>query len=212
MEALDRRRHNLRAALVGTPFIGTDMAEPSQLRNSIDLLTNLGYCAITNSRDFTLIPFFTAAIGLLKVLDSLAPSSVGAASIDSAVAAVPGINAMSKESRNAELTRLNVKDANIELRPYGIVSSSFKPKDDEWNFWTVFADSKRKGGAAGNSQLIFDEDNDLMVNTRSMFGADPNASVNEARCEFEGCTAHHTNYFRQSKTLSFLTTFLSASE
>ncbi len=108
---------------------------------------------------------------------------------------------MSRVSNNFELLRLNVEGARTP--EYFVIQSNFRTDDPHWKFWNYFVDAKSRAVDAF-TDLLFTENNDLIVDTASMTYLSPGMSVQNI-CDFgDTDEVHHTNYFRQKKTIDFI--------
>lgn len=90
---------------------------------------------------------------------------------------------------------------------YYTITSNFEPIDPGWAFWQRF----RKGNLAdAAADLIFDGDNDLVVDTDSMnqFSDARKQPVVATYAFGKNPTVHHCNYFRQPQTLAHLNKWL----
>jgi len=202
-EMLDRQpnRHR-RVVFVGCPLQGTSLADPKSLRNGLNLMTNVGRAL---GQGFALVPFLAAASGLMQILSSV--TSIGAKTplVDAGIGLLPGIAAMSRIEKHAELNTLN-HGAATDRDHYYAVCSNFETEDPGWKFWKYFNKGKLADSAA--DYLVFEQDNDLVVDTSSMtyhaFGAAPDFTNANRFCRFDGAQrVHHTAYFREPETLEF---------
>jgi len=195
-----------RAVLVGSPIAGTSLAAGPRIRGGLDLLTNYGTVL---ERTLTLTglanPFLAAPAAILRVLLSVTGLAARLPIADAAVAMVPGLFAQARIGNNSEITRLRAGPA-LRAIDYFAVRSNFEPKDEGWKFWRYF---RKTTLADPLADIVFDGDNDLVVDTDSMtdFGASGARLV--ATWDF-GTTpeVHHVNYFRQQATLDFIATSL----
>lgn len=197
-----------KAVFVGSPLNGTSLADPTKLRNALDFLTNIGNTfSLAGQAASTVMPFFTVAVGLMKIFTSI--TSVGAKLplIDAMIAMIPGLAAQSMTDTNFELTRLR-KQGNRPLPDYYAVMSNFETEEVNWKFWKVFADWKNRATDAATN-LVFDCENDLVVNTSSMTSLFDSLNLDPKNrkqvLDFETTnTIHHTNYFQQKRTIDFI--------
>jgi hypothetical protein len=194
-----------RAVLVGSPLAGTSLASAPRLRNGINLLTNVAKVlekgAGLASATF---PFFTVITGLLRVLTSVGTVAGKTPLLDAAVALIPGLSAQALVQNNEELNRLN--RARATAATYFAVRSNFEPSDPGWEFWKYFvnAGERVKDWAA---DLVFEEANDLVVDTASMtvLAKGPQAVSIQKFYDFgKNNRVHHTVYFRQPETPTFI--------
>ncbi len=197
-----------KAVLVGSPLNGTSLADPTRLRGALDFLTNVGNAfSLAGQGAATVMPFFTVAVGLMKIFTSITSAGAKLPLIDAMIAMIPGLAAQSMTDTNFELTRLR-KQGNRPLPDYYAVMSNFETEEVNWKFWKVFADWKNRAKDAATN-LIFDCENDLVVNTSSMTSLFDSLNLDPKNrkqvLDFETTsTVHHTNYFQQKKTLDFI--------
>jgi pimeloyl-ACP methyl ester carboxylesterase len=205
LETFDSGNHGRRrAVLVGAPLAGTSLAAPDKIRHGIELLTSVGHLL---GEGLSLIPYFTVAGGLLKLLGSFGSIVAATPVVDAIVAAVPGLAAMSRVGNNFELQRLNATIAGTISPDYFAISSDFRPTSPGWFFWRRFADFKIGVASLATNQLIFEAENDLVVDTKSMFKLAGSVIPDEPNrvCRFrDSPTVHHTNYFLQKETVGFI--------
>jgi hypothetical protein len=202
-ELLDSRTRRRRVVFVGCPFQGTSLADPKSLRHGLDLMTNVGKVL---GDAFGLVPFLAAAGGLVQVLSSLGNFAARSPLIDAGIGLLPGIAAMSRIDRNPELNALNHGPA-VARADYFAVSSTFQTEAVGWQFWRLF--NKWKAADLAADRLVFEQDNDLVVDTSSMtyhaFGPAPNFGNMKTFCQFDASSqVHHTAYFRDPRTLDFI--------
>jgi hypothetical protein len=204
-EQLDRvPNRKRRVVFVGCPFRGTSLADPESLRNGLTLLTNVGKLLGTT---VGLVPLLAAAGGLIQILSSAGALVARTPAADAMVGLVPGLAAMSRIVNNAELDSLNFGPP-VARTDYFAVVSNFQTAAAGWKFWKMFNMLKVADHAA--DYLVFNQDNDLVVDTESMtyhaFGDNPEVERNaDVFCYFnETKQVHHTTYFRESPTVEFL--------
>jgi pimeloyl-ACP methyl ester carboxylesterase len=204
-EQFDKPGRRRRVVFVGCPFRGTSLADPQSLRNGLTLLTNLGKLLGTS---FSLIPLLAAAGGLMQILSSVGAFAAKTPAVDAGIGLVPGLAAMSRIFNNAELDALN-SGPPLARPGYFAVVGNFQTEAAGWRFWKLF--NKLKLAEIAADHLVFEQDNDLVVDTESMtyhvFGEEPEVYHNdELFCYFnETRQVHHTAYFRESDTVEFLT-------
>jgi hypothetical protein len=201
-ELLDRRpSRKRRIVLVGCPLQGTSLADPQSLRHGLTLMTNVGKVL---GQGFGLVPFLAAAAGLMQIVSSLGGLAARTPLVDASIGLLPGVAAMSRIRGNAELDVLN-HDGYAPSGSYFAVTSTFRPGEVGWQFWKLF--NRLKGAAA--EHLVFEQDNDLVVDTSSMthhvFGPTPDVTNTKSFCVFDANSGvHHTSYFRERQTLDFV--------
>lgn len=203
-EMLDRQpNRQRRVVFVGCPLQGTSLADPKSLRHGLNLMTNVGKAL---GQGFALVPFLTAASGLMQILSSVTSVAARTPLVDAGIGLMPGIAAMSRIEKHAELSTLNYGDA-TDREHYFAVSSNFQTADPGWRFWRYFNKSKVADAAA--DYLVFEQENDLVVDTSSMtyhaFGTAPDFTNVKRFCRFDDSHGvHHTAYFREQQTLDFI--------
>ena len=207
LEGFADPKTKLRAMLVGSPLGGTSLAAPAQLRSGLNFLTNVGD-VLQRTADAaglaTAVPLVSAAAALMRVVNSITRFAAGAPLIDAAVAMIPGLSAQSRAGSNSEIVSLRRNTGNAGLEYYAI-KAAFEPKDQGWAFWRYFVNPKQHlaGWAA---DLVFEGDNDLVVDASSMGSLNDTTNIVPARTLDFGTTStvHHTNYFRQTETIDFI--------
>jgi pimeloyl-ACP methyl ester carboxylesterase len=193
---------------VGSPLEGTSLAAPYRLKQALDLLGNLARAiGAAGGAAATAVPMLAFAGGLMKILGGTILLASGGPLIDAGVAVVPGLAAQSRVSNNGELTRLFDDDWMKHYELHAVLAN-YEPKTDPapwWKFWRHFRDLPGRAADWG-ADAIFDGPNDLVVDTASMTQLGSAAIPKARRLEFPGDAAvHHCAYFRQPKTLAFLT-------
>lgn len=161
------------------------------------MLANLGQAS-----GFLALPFT-----ILKVACSVVDFTASTPLLDAAVAMIPGLSAQSKTDNNYELARLRQPTSAPVGPPQRFyISSDFSPNDAGWKIWEYARDPKLRAANAAADLLVFDGANDLEVDTSSMIDL-----VAAPGHEFKGADSrvHHTNYFRQPKTMELIRTWLS---
>jgi pimeloyl-ACP methyl ester carboxylesterase len=203
LEAFNRKPLATDVVLVGCPMRGTSLADPQSLRNGLNLLTNVGKLL---GDACTLIPLLTAAGGLMQIVTAITGFAAKTPLIDAAIAMIPGLASMSRTRNNFELEALNHGPA-VARPGYSAVLSDFQPDSVDWRFWRLFNLDRIKSAAADH--LVFEQANDLVVDTESMtyyaFGAEPLLTDKKSFLYFEkSAKVFHTNYFRDADTLQFI--------
>lgn len=208
LEQFDSRgTGDARAVLVGSPLDGTSLAAPDRLKAALDFLTNVAHALeLTGELATCAIPLLTVVTGLLRVICSVTSLAAKTPALDAAVAMIPGLAAQSQIKNNNELTRLN--QTSLRKVEYSGVRASFQTEDPGWRFWQYFVrigDRLKEAGA----NLVFDSENDLVVNTASMavLSRQPKECLIPAERILDfGQTdkVYHTVYFRQRPTVEFL--------
>jgi len=193
----------VRAVLVGSPLNGTSLAAPDKLKNVLNLLTNIGtFAEATLELAGTANPFLWVGGKLVEVVVSVTGALANTPLVDGLVALVPGLSGQSAVSNNHEIDRLRLGPCAVDPLYYA-VQSNFETLVG-WKFWRYF----RKDVIADSvTNAIFDGPNDLVVDTGSMisFGV-PNLQLAGDPHDF-GTNDHiwHCNYFRQPKTIEYIT-------
>jgi len=202
LENFDRAGGKRRAVLVGSPLEGTSLASPPRIRSLLSWFTNLNQVLASGaSAGATVLPFLTVVSGLLRLAAAVTNVASRVPLADSALAMVPGLAGQSRVSNNFELLRLNTTAP--KTPEYFAIRSNFTTTDPGWKFWKYFADPGARALNAA-ADLLFGESNDLVVDTASMTHC-LNCDADHL-CDFADSTeVHHINYFRQAKTVEFLT-------
>ena len=192
-----------RGILVGCPINGTSLASPPKLRTSLSLLTNIGTAMqLAGSVASAYLPLLIAPVALVKVATSIVSVAAKTPLIDAAVQMIPGLLGQSRVGNSADLGRLRA--VTLKSPPtYYVVRSDFEPEAPGWKFWKWF--NKGRIANAG-ADLIFKDQNDLVVDTASMTEFSGTAVFPPARLhDFKtNATVHHCSYFEQADTLRFI--------
>ena len=107
---------------------------------------------------------------------------------------------------NFELERLGAGLTSVP-KEYFVVTSNFEPTDPGWAFWRYFVKRSKRLQDLG-ADVVFTEDNDLVVDTASMVALSDTLKVSGATSVLDfGTTGvvHHLNYFAQPETATFIT-------
>jgi pimeloyl-ACP methyl ester carboxylesterase len=196
-----------RVVFVGSPLEGTSLAAPARLKQALDLLGNLARALGTMSNiGATAVPMLAFAGGVMKIVGGVLSLGANSPLVDAGVAIVPGLAAQSRVGNNMELTALFGEDWTKRYQLHAITSDYAPSTLDEpwWKFWTHFRSIPGRIADWG-ADAIFDGDNDLVVDTASMFRLGHAAIPKARRLEFSADAAvHHCAYFRQPKTIDFL--------
>ena len=205
VEMLDpfRTTRKTRVVFVGCPLQGTSLADPASLRHGINLMTNIGRVL---GQGASLVPFLQAASGLMQIVSSIGSIAGRTPLVDVGIGLLPGIGAKSRIVNNSELNALNY-GAPADRTNYFAVSSSFSSEGTAWQFCRLF----NKLANAAAEYLVFEQENDLVVDTSSMthfvFGPSPNMKNTSRFRVFGGAdNVHHTSYFRELSTVDFIDT------
>jgi hypothetical protein len=192
-----------RVVLVGAPLGGTSLAAPPRLRAALGLITNVGRAlSLAGGAASLAVPMLSVAVGLVKVVTSVASLGEKAPLIDAAVAMIPGLAGQSRVGNSAEMLRLRQK-TNSPLPDYYAVCCNFETEDAGWAFWRRF---RKMNLADFGTDMVFEGDNDLVVDTRSMTDLFDDMVIPKTRILDYGTTdrVHHTNYFQQPETIAFI--------
>ena len=195
-----------RVFLAGVPSGGTGLAAPPRLRATIDLMTKFsGTLETLSGWSAAAVPMMSVVTGLLRVVTSVTSILSKTPIVDALIAMVPGIFAMSRVGNNPELLRLR-EGPPSNINQYYAIASNFAPKSPGWAFWKWF-NGKHIGKKAAD--LVFDGDNDLVIDTSSMTDLfkkelDTNLASERILTFKNSEDVHHLNYFRQVETLDFL--------
>lgn len=196
-----------RIVFVGSPMEGTSLAAPAKLKQALDLLGNFARAlgAVGNAAA-SAVPMLGLAGGLMKILGGVLSLGADSPPIDAGVAIIPGLASQSRVRNNFELARLFSQDWSTRYELHAVLSN-YEPKvvqEPLWKFWSHFRDIPGKIADFG-ADVIFSGPNDLVVDTASMTLLGGVAIPKARQLEFTGAEAvHHCAYFRQKKTLDFL--------
>jgi pimeloyl-ACP methyl ester carboxylesterase len=193
---------------VASPLEGTSLAAPARIKSALDLLGNLarGVGTVANTAA-TVVPMLAMAGGLMKILGGVISFTARSSLLDAGVGLVPGLVAQSRDASNFELERLYNSDWATKLQIHAVQSNYEPPEnvDPWWKFWSRF---RQIPGQLANfgADKVFAGPNDLVVDFASMtqMGAftipvDNRLDLTDER------SVHHCAYFRQVKTIAFLT-------
>jgi hypothetical protein len=194
-----------RAVFVGSPLAGTGLAAPPNLKGSLSLLGNIAGAMGTVAMA---VPFLTVMTGVFRVVSSVTKLAARTPAIDAAVALVPGLAAQSRVGNNAELLSLR-RSAGVLDDRYFAIQSNFESEKPGWKFWRYF---RRMGDRARDAaaDLVFDGNNDLVVDTGSMTELSDDARLPASQVYDFGTRddVHHTNYFEQRETFEAIRSWL----
>jgi pimeloyl-ACP methyl ester carboxylesterase len=192
---------------VGVPLEGTSLASPANLRSALQGLANV-FKALeaTGALASTIVPFMAVVTGLSKILGGILQLGASTPITDAAVVIVPGLAGQSRVGNNAELDRLNRMQW-ISTPVFHAVISNFQPGEANEQWWQVWKLLRNPGGRVLHlgADTIFQENNDLVVNTQSMTRLCGNAIKKAQVHDFrDSATVHHLNYFRQNETVALV--------
>jgi hypothetical protein len=197
-----------RVVLVGSPLGGTSLAAPPRLRAALGLITNVGHTlSLVGDAVLTAsvaVPLLSVAVGLVKVVTSITSLGAKTPLLDAAVAMIPGLAGQSRVGNNAELLRLR-RRGDSPAPDYFAIRCNFEPTDPGWAFWKRFIGLKGQVAAAG-ADLVFEDQNDLVVDSASMTELYDGEVIPEKKVLDLGTTdrIYHTNYFQQPETINFI--------
>jgi len=194
-----------RVVFAGSPLHGTSLAAPDKLRNATSLISNIGsFAEVTLKLTGSANPFLWLGGKLVEVIVSLT-GALNAPLIDVLVTLLPGLSGQSAVSNNHEINVLRLGPCTVNPMYY-VVKSNFETENPGWKFWRNFR-KDRMGDLAAD--IVFPGKNDLVVDTASMTDlGDSEFKLKLAGdpCDFETSdTVWHCNYFRQDKTIAYIT-------
>ena len=192
--------------IVASPSRGTSLAAADRLRNGLNLMTNIG---AKLGEAASLVPFLSAAGALVRIIFSFGNLMNRLPLVDAGVAMIPGLAAQSRIENNFERKAMELRP----LRPptYFGITGDYEPPEIGWKFWTVFCDWKSRAADSLVDRLVFPDQNDLVVDTKSMteYGFGPNIAAHDLCCFAANDHVHHTIYFRQKRTVDHIRRVLS---
>jgi pimeloyl-ACP methyl ester carboxylesterase len=211
------RRNVKNVVFVGAPLQGTSLASPASLRSFLDYCANIATAIKVGAGVASpFLPFLAAAQGLSAIVAGVLHAAASTPLADAAVVIVPGLASQSRVGNNAEIDRLT-RDKWPSPAACHAVMSNFEPSEGDafWQVWKYFHRPKDKLLNWAADTLFNSEPNDLVVNTQCMDrlyratngGGSSLADMVkiESVCNFHTShEVHHTNYFRQPKTVQFL--------
>ncbi|RTL34231.1 MAG: hypothetical protein EKK53_26885 [Burkholderiales bacterium] len=197
------------ALFVGSPLAGTSLAAPDKLRQALDTLASIAD-ALAEVADKTgqvlpsLQPLALGVGGLATVLGKVLQLGARTPLADAAVGLVPGLLAQGRVGNNLELDQLWPLPTRAELHAIG---GSFMPSEVNEPLWKVWKRVTNLKGQATyyGADLIFDQPNDLVVDSASMNQAGPRV-LGAPHWEDLGvsATTHHCSYFQDLRVLAWL--------
>ena len=150
--------------------------------------------------------------GLMKILGGVISFTARSSLLDAGIATVPGLVAQSRDRSNYELEALYSSDwaSRLKVNIHAVQSNYEPPENVEpwWKFWTRI---RTIPGQVANwgADKIFAGPNDLVVDCESMWKMGKFVVPQANRCDLSGLkSVHHCAYFRQAKTIEFLTDVL----
>lgn len=200
------------ALFVGSPLAGTSLAAPDKIRQALDTLASVadavGEAAQRAGRQMPgLEPLTLGVAGLACVLGKVLQLGANTPLADATVALVPGLLAQGRVGNNLELDQLwplQGAASGVDVRAIG---GSFMPSEVNeplWKLWKRMTNLKGQAMYYG-ADLIFDQPNDLVVDSQSMNQLGKTVLV-APQWEDLGVSAetHHTNYFQDPRVLNWL--------
>lgn len=194
-----------RTVFVGSPLAGTSLAAPPRLKESLEFVANIAnvFSGVTSLASVA-VPFLSVATGLMKVVSSVTTFTAKTPLLDAVMAMIPGLAAQGRVGNNPELLRLQ-QLAGSAPPGWFAVQSNFEPDPVGWKFWKRFVrlGTELKDAA---SDLVFRDQNDLVVDTGSMHTLADTMRIPADRTLDFGTsgTVHHCNYFEQAQTVEHL--------
>lgn len=198
------------ALFVGSPLAGTSLAAPTKLRQALDTLASyadaVSEAALRAGRLAPpgLAPLALGVAGLACLLGKVLQLGARSPLADAAVGLVPGLLAQGRVGNNLELAQLWPLTTGAEVHAIG---GSFQPDPTDeplWKFWKQL-DSLKQQAMYRGAGLIFDQPNDLVVDSASMNKLGDQVLAGPQWQDL-GVSAqtHHTNYFQDLRVLSWL--------
>lgn len=202
VEALDQGRGKRRVTYVGSPHAGTGLASPANIRSTMNLTANMANALGTVSGA---VPFLQFGAGLFQIVSSVLRVSGKTPLADAVVAAIPGLAAQSRVGNNYELASLRQPVTRTRRENYYFVKSNFESEKAGWKFWKHFRGKQfGKKLVDFGTDVIFDGDNDLVVDSGSMNSLHHGFHTDKILDFGTTDHVHHCNYFRQPETLQFI--------
>ena len=198
------------ALFVGSPLAGTSLAAPDKLRQALDTLASFAD-AVADAASLArkaappgLSALAMGVGGLACVLGKVLQLGARTPLADAAVGLVPGLLSQGRVGNNLELAQLYPLPTGPEVRAIG---GSFMPSEANeplWKLWKRVTHLKGQAMYYG-ADLIFDQPNDLVVDSASMNQLG-DLALAAPQWEDLGVSAetHHTNYFQDLRVLNWL--------
>jgi len=206
MGLVDRSQRARRCVFVGSPLQGTSLANPARLRASLNLLASYGRL-LGDAGQAT--GFLTLPFAILKVVSATADITSRTPLLDAGFAMIPGISAQSRIDNNAELRRLTTRTVAGGGPPTRFfIQANFESSDVGWKIWQYARGLGLRAADAATDFLVFHGKNDLVVDTDAMIETVGVGAAQTHVFEGPGQGVHHTNYFRQEKTLDLIRSWL----
>jgi hypothetical protein len=198
-----------RVVFVAAPLGGTSLASPAKLRDAFNLFTTVGtHLSKIGAAVSVFAPFMSVAVGLMNVFVAVTGFVANTPMADLFFSAIPGLGGMSRVNNNNELERLQT--GSFRLAPYFAIRSDFQMERAGWQFWKNFQNLQLRTANFGAS-LIFDQANDLVVDSRAMIELFKSRGLVSDRVLDFGTNGnvYHTNYFLQPRVTEAFRKFLS---
>lgn len=206
LEAFDRADpRTRRAVFVASPLAGTGLAAPTNLRASLSLIANWSRALQTGGMLLAgTNPFLAFMTGVFQIVTSVTDFGAKTPVIDAAIMLIPGLASMSRVGTNRELHQLRAQSVDLRNR-YFAVTSNFETEDVDWKFWRLFRKPEQRVMNIA-ADFVFDDHNDLVVDTSSMTSITEEIGFPKSQVmDFKKPDhVHHTNYFRNHRTLDFI--------
>lgn len=200
----------------GATYHGTTLASPYRIRQLLDHFATVAKIVSSGLGQAAAVPtlasgFLAGAGGLMGVLGHITKGLSVIPLADAGIALVPGLQSMSYVNNNLELDALwqdGVVQTGGGRREVFIISADYAPPNDApwWNLWQQL---KSVPMQAANSVVdaLFDDANDLVVDTRNMRPKAP-IVVADSLVYTAADHVHHVNYFSQARTVDHLAKWL----
>lgn len=205
-------RNVRRVVFVASPLEGTSLAAPARLKHTLDTLANIADATekaaqVVGAFVPPAAPLLGVAAGLMQVLGGGLSLAANSPLLDAGVAVVAGLASQSRVSNNQELLRLH--EVRWASSPeFFAVRSNFEPgnPDDAW--WQFWKKLRRPIVTLADmaADSVFDGPNDLVVDGSSMtrlLGKE--FAIRRVHDFGTNDRVHHTNYFAQPETATFMT-------
>jgi triacylglycerol esterase/lipase EstA (alpha/beta hydrolase family) len=205
MNMVDRSARNKRCIFVGSPLGGTSLANPARLRGSLHLLANYGKLLgdLASASGFLTLP-----MTIIKAISSVVDFTASMPLLDAGLAMIPGLCAQSRIDNNPELARLSQRSMAKGGPPTQFyIQANFNSEDPGWKIWRYVTDDPLLRAAdAAVDLFVFSGKNDLIVDMDAMGNL---AGAPSLKYDGQNSQVHHTNYFRQAKTIDHIRTWFS---
>jgi hypothetical protein len=207
LDVLRPGRGHTRVVYVASPLAGTGLASPPRLTDTLDYLANLaGFMGdlTTRAGDFAgwAKIFFTVGAGLMQLVSALVRGAAAIGVADVAVHLVPGLLSMARMSNNGEIAQLRAMKAPADGR--FAITSNYELAKPGLKLWKYLTEAKSRLADHG-TDVLFADDNDLVVDTASMHDLAQDLRIPRERIHSFGTSeVHHCAYFAQAQTYRFM--------